>query len=263
MRRSTWILVALVGLGVGAVPPSEAGTGTSTTRTDPPPGMTFIPAGPFVRGSNLYPDEKPIATVVLDAFWIDTREVTVAQYDACIEAGACTPTPVGRYYNRDRPERAAHPINGVTWHQANAFCRWSGGRLPTEAQWEKAARGTDGRLYPWGLDEPSCARAVMDQKGVNGCGRRTTWPSGSKLAGQSPYGVLGMAGNVYEWTADWYAEDAYQTGPRRNPLGPEAGDKRVLRGGSWLTRPAGMRSTYRLSARPDFVLSAVGVRCAR
>ena len=263
MRHPTELITAiLIALTATSAPARESAAPEGTTRALTR-GMVEIPAGDFIRGSRAYPDEAPVRRIYLDTFWIDRHEITEAGYRRCVEAKACARTPVGRYYNQDKPSKAHHPINGVTWQQAASYCRWSGKRLPTEAEWEKAARGTTGQLYAWGEAPPDCQRAVMDSPTEgNGCGEGGTWPVGSKPAGQSPYGVLNMGGNVWEWTADWYAEDAYASAPDKNPTGPTSGQKRVIRGGSWLTMSGGMRASYRLSARETFVLSAVGFRCA-
>ncbi len=206
-----------------------------------PEGMVLIPAGSFWMGcapadKDCYEDEKPRHEVVLDAFYIDKTEVTVRQYRRCVPSGACTAPGSGGYVNSKKPGREDHPVNYTDWHQASAYCRWAKKRLPTEAEWEKAARGTDDRIYPWGNQPPSCQYAVMRIFRVGrGCGRKSTWPVGSKPAGASPYGVLDMVGNVREWVADYYDRDYYQTesSTDRNPSGPSDGEDRVFRGGGW------------------------------
>jgi formylglycine-generating enzyme required for sulfatase activity len=172
-------------------------------------------------------DEKPGREVYLDAYAIDSNEVMVAEYRRCVEAGACPTAGLTEYEscNWDKKERQNHPINCVNWQQAQTYCQWAGKRLPTEAEWEKAARGTDSRLYPWGNE--------WDNNKAN-VGTSGTTAVGSYAADTSPYRVNDMAGNVWEWVQDWYAADYYKQGPVRNPKGPTSGQGRVVRGGSWL-----------------------------
>jgi formylglycine-generating enzyme required for sulfatase activity len=230
--------------------------------------MVQIPAGEFERGTNLKKssDETPRRTIYLDAFEIDKYEATVADYEACIQAGACE-TPSNKYqdkkyFNYGAPGREKHPINGINWFQAEAFCKWAGKRLPTEAEWEKAARGTDGRTYPWGEAEPTCDYLVI-KKNKFGCDRESTWPVGSKPYGKSPYGVYDMMGNAWEWTADWYQKDYFQSAPSRNPKGPSSGINRVSRGLGWFNDVKDVRVTNRFSAVPTKGPDGQGVRCAR
>ena len=221
--------------------------------------MVFVPAGAFRMGSgeadpDAEVDEKPQHDVVLDAFWIDRTEVTNAMYARCVQAGACTaPMHSSRY---GLATHAGHPVTGVTWFQAQEYCAWAGRRLPTEAEWEKAARGPDGRLFPWGDGAPGSSLLNFDGQ----VGDTTT--VGSYPAGASPYGVLDMAGNVWEWTADWYARDYYADSPQANPPGPASGNLRVLRGGAWGVDAGAVRAANRFWAFPgrnDFD----GFRCAR
>ncbi len=228
-------------------------------------GMVYVAAGPFVRGTNdvVYGDVGPVRTLLLDAFWMDVYEVTVDQYAQCVRAQACTEPQSGGDLNWGRPDRGLHPINGVNWMQAVAYCKWVGKRLPTEAQWEKAARGADGWTFPWGEEKASCERAVMDDDGY-GCGKDSTWEVGAMPSGVSPYGVHNMAGNVSEWTADWYGVDYYGRAPECNPQGPSSGSKRVVRGESWYDDfDAGQSFSRRLELSPWEFHYGLGFRCAR
>jgi len=215
--------------------------------------MITIPAGPFVMGSNLGDlEEQPVHKVYLDAYQIGKCEVTVGQYRAFCEATA-----------RQMPKEPAwgwredYPIVNVTWDDAQAYCEWAGGRLPTEAEWEKAARGTDGRMYPWGnLWDRSCC--------VNGeLGIKSAMPVGSCPASASPYGCLDMAGNVWEWCSDWYGADYYKASPSKNPTGPASGDFHVMRGGCFYSYEGGTRCTYRGNFFPSGSWYSGGFRLAR
>jgi len=169
-------------------------------------GMCLIPAGSFWMGCNSAvdndcdSDESPYHEVTLSGYYIDKTEVTVDDYADCVTAGACTaPSTASSYCNWEVSGKGNHPVNCVNWSQAGEYCTWAGKRLPTEAEWEKAARGTDGRKYPWGNEDATCEYAVMDD-GVNGCGTDSTWNVCSKSpAGDSPYGLCDMSGNVWEW----------------------------------------------------------------
>lgn len=220
--------------------------------------LVFVPAGEFLMGSDdqdaeAAADEKPQHPVFVDAFWIDRIEVTNALYGRCVEAGSCSlPVMPGERFN----EQPSQPVQGVAWTQALAYCQWAGRRLPTEAEWEKAARGTDGRLYPWGNTPPSDKLANFDFH-LNGL-----TDVGSLPAGASPYGALDMSGNVWEWTADWYDENAYTSADYENPKGPADGTTRVVRGGAWNTVSRAIRVTNRhwaFPGRDDFM----GFRCAQ
>ena len=197
--------------------------------------------------------EKPIHEVYLDGYYIDLYEVTNDQYQGCVEAGSCTAPHLLDAYNNG--EKGGYPVVNVDWYQAQAFCKWAGKRLPTEAQWEKAARGTDGRTYPWGEDI-SCERANYEY----GCVGDPT-PVGSYLDGVSPYGVHDMAGNVWEWTSSEYKDYPYQADDGREDL--ERTDvRRVLRGGSWNYNLFYVRSAARSWRNPVDDFNYLGFRCA-
>lgn len=211
-----------------AVATAEAlGLDPAGLRVNPVDGALYlrVPAGEFMMGSDSGDtDERPVHAVYLDEFWIMRTEVTNAQYARCVKAGACTPPDNTRW---QESEYAEHPVTHVDWGQANAYAAWVGGRLPTEAEWEKACRSSDGRTYPWGNAAPDNGLLNFSSQ-VGG-----TQPVGSYPAGASPYGPVDMAGNVWEWTADWYDSGYYTNAPARNPAGPTTGTYRTLRGGSW------------------------------
>jgi formylglycine-generating enzyme required for sulfatase activity len=229
--------------------------------------MRLIPAGLFRMGSNSgMPDEKPVHTVDLPAFYMDKYEVTNALYKACVDAGVCL-EPVntgfgvqpGAYGNRQFDN---YPVTRVYWDRAETYCQWRGAHLPRETEWEKAARGTDERKYPWGnAVDPTFANygSNMLDNDDEGFGRTTV--VGSYPKGQSPYGIYDMAGNVWEWVADWY--DMYPGGdPSANiAFGQKA--YRVLRGGGWSDNPELLRTTFRGGNIPNTAVNYIGFRCAR
>lgn len=231
--------------------------------------MVVVPAGEFLMGSPetdpiAGDDEKPQRLVYLDTFWIDKTEITNQQYQLCLTAGVCTPTHAQPTVFREEPL----PVVGVDWEQAAGYCRWVGGRLPTEAEWEKAARGVDGRIYPWGNEfdqdrlnycDVNCAADWRDFSGDDGYSY--TAPVGSYPAGASPFGVLDMSGNVWEWTADWYNPDTYKTLTLRNPGGPVSGLQRVIRGGSWYYQGRNLRLVNRRKDAPTVSYDNIGFRC--
>jgi eukaryotic-like serine/threonine-protein kinase len=189
--------------------------------------------------------------------------VTVAQYQSCVKAGACTvprstSDGIDSYYGN--PDYANYPVVLVNWNQASTYCKWAGRRLPSEAEWEKAARGTDGRIYPWGNDDPT--RDMMSYYAK----LYRTYEAGKNFEGASPYGALDMVGNVWEWVNDWAQFDYYQNSPARNPSGPASGKARVVRGGAWLSWEKDLRVSNRAWYYPDDNgdwFRALGFRCAR
>jgi len=252
----------------------------------------LIPAGSFWMGCNAAVDsecaydEKPYHEVTLSGYYIDRTEVTLDAYNACIDAGYCTAIDDWHsgcnsdYYSG----RGNHPINCVTWQQASAYCSWAGKRLPTEAEWEKAARGPDGRKFPWGNGAASCSYAVMydESAGGSGCGLSSTMEVCSKSpAGDSPYHLCDMAGNVWEWVADWYAINYYANSPSVDPQGPDVSSGppcyidaanepyKVLRGGAFdrydYDWENGMMRTSLRSAgiEAGYTEDIIGFRCAR
>ena len=231
--------------------------------------MVFVPAGPLEMGSE---DESPVHTVMLDDYFIDQYEVTNALYAAFLneqgnrsEGGSTwlnASSSAVRIHESGGSWQADsgygdHPVVVVSWYGAQGYCVWRGDRLLTEAEWEKAARGDDGRTYPWGETPPDISLLNFD--GNEG----GTVPVGSYPDGASPYGALDMAGNVWEWVADWYDVDFYLNSPDTNPSGPEIGDLKVLRGGSWFNSSNFVRAANRFGDGPDYRLNNFGFRCAR
>ena len=222
--------------------------------------LVYVPAGEFIMGSDdRDASESPAHSVYLDAYWIDRTEVTNGMYALCAAAGACSPpasessSQHDSYYNDTA--YVNYPVIFVTWQQAGEYCQWAGRRLPSEAEWEKAARGTDARICPWGSSSPSPER--LNYASLVG----DTTPVGSYPAGASPYGALDMAGNVWEWTADWFSS-GYSLADLSNPTGPEEGARYVLRGGSWYYEHNYIRAAFRFSASGSTTLNDVGFRCA-
>jgi len=265
MMRIKLILMILIltGCAPGNAPttaPPAGAPGIPRTQVSPKDGMTslYVPAGEFSMGNAKgNSDEKPAHKVYVDAFWIDQTEVTNAMYAKCVGAGSCkvpvkTDSDTRPNYYADS-QYADYPVIRVDWSQADVYCRWAGRGLPSEAQWEKAARGTDGRTYPWG--------EYMDPGKVNYNGKDTA-KVGSYPEGASPYGALDMAGNVSEWVADWFDAGYYAKSALKNPPGPDSGEERVLKGGSWDSTEIGLRSSFRGSYDPASQAFDRGMRCA-
>jgi eukaryotic-like serine/threonine-protein kinase len=245
--------------------PLTATLGKLSTSLRPADGMImlFVPAGEFTLGSEEGTgdsDEHPQQKVTLDAFWIDKTEVTNAMYTACVKAGACQPPQEARSFTRDsyygNSEYDDYPVIFVNWYQAKTYCQWAGAELPTEVQWEKAARGTDARIYPWGNASPVKNLANFN----NNVGDTTA--VGSQAAGASPFGALDMAGNVWEWVNDWYDPGYWVKSPSSNPPGPPSGNARVFRGGSWDTNENYLRSANRDGDVPEDTNNQIGFRCS-
>jgi formylglycine-generating enzyme required for sulfatase activity len=244
------------------IPMSTLGIGSTMIGEDGAV-LVYVPAGKFTMGSDDGDaDEKPVHTVRLDAFWIDQTEVTNKQYAACVAAGRCDAPSQTNSYKRasyyGNSEFDEFPVVYVNWEKAKTYCEWAGKRLPTEAQWEKAARGTDARIYPWGND-------ALNKDFLNySLNLGDTTKVGSYDVGKSFYGAYDMAGNVLEWVNDWYGDTYYQSSSSsKNPLGPNTGLYRVLRGGAWNHSYSYVCSTHRDSYDPAYSSYFVGFRCTR
>jgi formylglycine-generating enzyme required for sulfatase activity len=299
------LILAQVGRAQTARPPAATAIGQTWARPRDDMTMVYVPAGEFQMGSTepdvgfaldvctkyhlgcyvcnpgrsvckreWFLDEQPIHTVALDAFWLDQTEVTNAQYERCVSAGACQPPAETGFYTRKTyygdPAYAEYPVVYVDWWRAAAYCRWAGGRLPTEAEWEYAASGTDRQAFPWGNEfdgsrlnfcDKNCWVPGADTKSDDGYA--DTAPVGSFPSDTSWVGAEDLAGNVAEWLADWYAADYYARSPARNPRGPESGDRRVQRGGSWGQEPIYAYARFRAAQLPEHTDIYAGFRCAR
>ena len=282
-------------------PAPSASLGDTWTRPADGALMVYAPAGQFPMGSDSdeldyalqlcaalngecerdwYLPESPQHVVSLDGFWIDRTEVTNGRYGTCVDAGACDPPALAGSYQRDPyygdSVYADYPVMNLTWGQAAAYCEWAGGRLPSEAEWEYAARGPEGLVFPWGNTFDGAQLNYCDvQCGSSNPGFEhadstvddghvDTAPVGSYPGGASWCGALDLAGNVSEWVADWYADEYYGSAPSQNPAGPASGRFRVVRGASWVGSAVSARSANRASQGPEATgLNILGFRCAK
>ena len=273
-----WVLPPLVARPAPTptpIPTSTPDIGSTWTRPADGMVMMYVPAGTFTMGDTLdqamaecqkvdvtcqqveFTFEQPPHSVTLDAYWIDKTDVTNAMYALCVNAGDCQAPSYRKDY--DDPIYSTYPVVEVNWNDAHAYCQWAEARLPTEAEWEKAARGTDGRIYPWGNSAPTCLLANFT--GGIGC-PNVIVAVGSSPAGASPYGVLDMAGNVWQWVNDWYDPAYYANSPSSNPQGPVNGTYRMLRGGAYNINGSHIRSVARNMSGPTDG-GITGFRCAR
>jgi formylglycine-generating enzyme len=256
-------LICLVSASFNLQAPVFANSNEPANRD--PVKMIKIPAGEFLMGSKQgegRPDERSQRKVFLDTYAIDAYEVTNERYLVFIHTtGRKEPiNPYGDKLLSEESDVGNLPVVQVTWYDAVDYCRWAGKRLPTEAEWEKAARGEQGFTFPWGSEPPS-QKAVNFQR--NWEGTQTLWQVGLKPDTSSPYGVQDMAGNVREWVSDWYAPDYYATAPNKNPLGPETGILKVIKGGSWHSFKADVRPASRGKGGFALKTDGIGFRCVR
>jgi formylglycine-generating enzyme required for sulfatase activity len=286
-------MLGLIFLLICLLSPAQA---AESTGKDGAP-MVLIEEGPFLRGSPAGQgdaDEQPQRTITLASFYIDRYEVTNRRYQIFLKATQhrtpehCCDASYNLWKGTEiDPKLLDHPVVNVDWHDAEAYCRWSGKRLPTEAEWEKAARGTKGHAFPWGNQQDRMrangasywsgadfgsadeARAwwasengtdVIKIKGIQGM---LTLPVTELEKGATPTGLMHMAGNVWEWVGDWYDPAYYETSPEQNPQGPPGGDFKVTRGGSWLNHQYFLRTTARDGSRPTMRNHGTGFRCAK
>jgi formylglycine-generating enzyme required for sulfatase activity len=237
--------------------------------------MKLVPAGKFTMGSNIgAKDETPTHEIFLDSFYIDKYEVTNAQYAKCITAGLCQPpkqynsTTYDDYFTNSKFSN--YPVIFVDWYMAKTYCEWRGARLPTEAEWEKAAKGVDERVYPWGSTfdgtflnscDETCAHESANSEFNDGY--PDVAPVGLFEKGQSPYGIFDMSGNVWEWVGDWYSPMYYGESPLQNPTGPSSGQYRVIRGGGWRDQSHGVSTSVRVYFEPINAYEFLGFRCVK
>jgi len=252
----------------------------SGIKDDTKENMIFIPEGSFTMGFKIDNDhewgdmdEEPVHQVTLSSYWIDKYEVTSSNFTKFLNENKneahrfieITPSVTVQFDDNVYQPREGlenYPVNRVSWFGADAYCKWKEKRLPTEAEWEKAARGTDQRIFPWGNEFPDNSRVTFRRK-FSEKGFQVMEPVEGMKNGISPFRVHQMAGNVWEWVSDWFDATAYQDENRIDPKGPESGISKVLRGGNWYYKAYYMRTTYRFNERPDIFKVWQGFRCAR
>lgn len=228
--------------------------------------MVLIPQGEFIMGNQNESgrkDERPAHPVYLDAYYIDRFEATGKDFEAYMDdQPKVHPTITGWYDRKVRPDMARRPVFGLTWKRCRNYCVWAGKRLPTEAEWERAAKGTENRKYPWGdqLPDPTRAnfgRCCFIMKGL------VLNDVGTLSDGKTPNGIFDLAGNVAEWVADWYDKKYYKVSPRENPKGPDKGKYHTIRGGAWNSLPGYLRSNARYGYNDANDFYGIGCRCAK
>ena len=242
--------------------------------------IVLIPDGVFTMGYNIDnkkewgdTDEEPVHKVFLKSYYIDRYEVSASQFSNFLNQHQKQSSlyfqpglgvTIEKIDSQFRPRAGLvnYPVNRASWFGADAYCRWVNKRLPTEAEWEKASRGTDSRVFPWGDEFPTNERVTFRRK-FNLLGFNALEKIDSMPAGRSPYGIHHMAGNVWEWVNDWYGDIYYEDSPYANPKGPDSGTSKVLRGGNWYYKAYYMRTTYRFNDKPDAFKNWQGFRCAK
>lgn len=258
-RRLKYLAMALLAVGVvigGIVYGLRGRDRTARTGKDGAPAV-LIPAGSFVAGDD---ENAPRREIFVEPFYLDTYEVTVGRYAGFLKATGNV-RPPEEWETVDLKNGADLPVVGVDWQDANGYCQWAGRRLPTEAEWERAARGTDERKFPWGNELPSSEHARFAQKSPSGVYHGGVARVGTHPKGASPFGIQDMAGNVWEWVADWFSE-SFPSAERRNPKGPSSGTDKVVRGGGWYDQADRLVITKRMHANPDQRDNSIGFRCA-
>ncbi len=259
-----WLMIPEASLGYDTPPSAFSASQTEfhavTINSSKSAPMAFIPAGEFAMGSDRgQDDEQPVHRVLVKAFYLETHEVTVARYAAFLMSQKADPP--FKWNEATSGVHESKPVAGVNWYDARDYCRWIGRRLPTEAEWELAARGTEGRMYPWGDAQPTRGHANAGHTKWHGYDTLTN--VGQFELGKTPNGVYDLAGNLWEWVADWYDATYYQFSQRENPSGPSAGPLRALRGGAWNNDAKTIRSANRAGYAPDARRNDVGFRCAK
>jgi formylglycine-generating enzyme required for sulfatase activity len=281
-----FIAILLIGAVTFAIAQTKGGKVKIPAVVEDKGDMVKIPAGWFNMGcspqdSKCDNDEKPSKRVYVDAFYMDVHETTVAQYRQCVSAGSCKAAIAssdknwGAYYNWDKSGRGDHPVNGVSWSDANSYCQWKGKRLPTEAEFERALRGGfEGRKYPWGNSstppspdgnyaDESAKRRFSDLTTIKGYDDGYVGTAPVCRFGRNEYGLCDISGNVWEWCEDWYDKDYYSRMADKNPINHTKASNRVLRGGSWLDDPQSLRASNRDGINPTGGGNYFGFRCSR
>ena len=255
-----WFLVCVAGVVTAA--PVLAGS----PGTEEPPNMALIPAGEFLMGSpegTGREDEYPQHTIFLDTYWIDRYEVTGGDFEEYLAQNPKQhPTVTGWHGRKVRPGMERKPVIGLTWKRCRNYCQWRGKRLPTEAEWERAAGGKKHRTYPWGEEPPDATRAHFNRCCFISKGD-TLREVGSLESGKTPEGVYEMSGNIAEWVFDWYDAHYYEKSPLKNPKGPVKGKYHVIRGGAWNSLPDYMRVSHRYGQNDGQEFYGIGCRCAK